>query len=155
MAATTGAFDTTFRVVILSRFPFLAAGDIQSPPGARELTRLHPWVKVDVPGTEHDPVIVSAHLKSETGLAERFRRAVEMRRLTGHLGAAGLNAGDNFIVLGDFNPSGIDTMFSELPAGLPGSFLLGSDITFPVRYTTDPAGVFLHAARVAPRAEAA
>ena len=142
VAATTGAFDTTFRVVILSRFPFLSEGDIQSPPGARELSRLHPWVMVDVPGTTNDPVIVSAHLKSETGLAERFRRAVEMRRLVAHLADTGLTASDNFIVMGDFNPSGIDTTFTGLPAGLPGSYVPGGDITFPVQYSLDPLAYF-------------
>lgn len=142
VAGTSGAFDNTFRVVILSRFPFLTEGDIQSPAGAREISRLHPVVKVDVPGTTRDPVIVSTHLKSETGLAERFRRAVEMKRLVGHLETAGLTDDDNFIILGDFNPSSDDHTFSTLPSGLPGSYVLGSDITFPVSYSTDPLAYF-------------
>ena len=142
VAATTGAFDNTFRGVILSRYPFVSVADIQSPAGAMELSRLHPVVKVDVPGTENDPMIVSVHLKSETGLADRFRRAVEMKRLVGHLEFAGLDDGDNFIVLGDFNPSSIDTTFAALPTGLPGSYVLGNDITFPINYSTDPLAYF-------------
>ncbi len=135
----TNVFDTSLRVVFLSRFPFLTTDTVRSPVGAKDMTRLHPVVKVDVPGTNNDPVLVSVHLKSGTLLADRFQRAVEMKRLTGYLSASGLTNADNLIVLGDFNPSSTNTTFAELPAsGLPGSFVLGSDITFPVTYSTDP-----------------
>jgi endonuclease/exonuclease/phosphatase family metal-dependent hydrolase len=153
VASISGAFDNTFQTVILSRYPFITAGDINSPPGANEITRLHPVVKVDVPGTTNDPVIISTHLKSETGLAERFRRAVEMRRVVGHIENAGLTNSENFIVLGDFNPSSTDTVFAAPPSGLPGSYVLGNDITFPVNYWTDPVDYFTSpgAARVEAR----
>ena len=153
VASISGAFDNTFQTVILSRYPFITEGDINSPPGAKEITRLHPVVKVDVPGTTNDPVIISTHLKSETGLAERFRRAVEMRRVVGHVENAGLTNSDNFIVLGDFNPSSSDTEFAAPPSGLPGSYVLGNDITFPVSYRIDPVDYFTSpgAARLEPR----
>lgn len=135
----TNVFDTSLRVVFLSRFPFLTTDTVRSPADAKDMTRLHPVVKVDVPGTNNDPVLVSVHLKSGTLLADRFQRAVEMKRLTGYLSASGLTNADNFIVLGDFNPSSTNTTFTELPASdLPASFVLGSDITFPVTYSTDP-----------------
>lgn len=138
VAPAVNTFDTTFRVAFMSRFPFISTLAIDSPPGAKELTRRHPAVKVDVPGTDNDPVIISAHLKAGTSLTDRFRRAVEMRRLTGYLTSSGLTFDDNFIVLGDFNPSSINATFNELPAGLPGSYVLGNDITFPVTYSVDP-----------------
>ena len=138
----TGAFDPSLRVVIMSRFPFITEADIVSPAGARELSRLHPVVKVDVPGTTRDLVVVSAHLKAETSLADRFRRAVEMKRLVAYLGSAGLANDDNFVIVGDFNPSSINATFTGLPTGLPGGFVLGSDIAFPVSYSTNPLTYF-------------
>lgn len=138
----SGVFDTSLRVVFMSRFPFLSSSAINSPAGAKELTRLHPVVKVDVPGTQNDPVLVSTHLKAGTLLADRFRRAVEMKRLTGYLTASGLTDDDNFIVLGDFNPSAINATFNSLPNDLPGSYVLGTDITFPVTYSTNMLSYF-------------
>ena len=102
--STGGAFDSTLRNVILSRFPFISAQNIGSPAGAKEITRLHPAVRVDVQGTPNDPLIISAHLKSGTSAQEKFRRAVEMKRLVGHLTSTGQGNDDNFIILGDFNP---------------------------------------------------
>jgi endonuclease/exonuclease/phosphatase family metal-dependent hydrolase len=148
VAPATNTFDTTFRVAFLSRFPFLNTLSIDSPPGARELTRRHPVVKVDVPGTHRDPVIVSTHLKAGTSSADRFRRAVEMMRLTGHLTSSALTDDDNFIVLGDFNPSSINATFTELPPGLPGSYVLGNDIAFPVTYSVNPLAYFTAPAAV-------
>lgn len=140
---TTNAFDTSLRVVFLSSFPFLMTDTVHSPVGAKDMTRLHPVVKVDVPGTNNDPVLAAVHLKSGTLPADRFQRAVEMKRLAGYLSAAGVTNADNLIILGDFNPSSINTTFTELPAsGLPASFALGSDITFPVTYSTDPIAYF-------------
>lgn len=149
----TGAFDTSLRVVILSRFPFISTTNIGSPSGAKEMTRLHPVVKVDVPGTARDLVMVSAHLKAGTETSDRFRRAVEMKRLTGHLASTGLTNDDNFVILGDFNPSSINTTFSTLPSGLPSSYVLGGDITLPVTYSTNPLAYFSTpgAARLDPR----
>ena len=143
VSPVTGAFDPIFRVAILSKFPFLAASDIVSPPGAAELSRLHPMVKIDVPGTTNDLVMASVHLKAETALADRFRRAVEMKRLVASFAASGLTNDDNFVVLGDFNPSSINATFTALPAtGLPGSYVLGSDMTFPISYSTEPTTYF-------------
>ncbi len=144
----TDAFDPIFRTVFLSRFPFLSSAAIGSPPGAREITRLHPAVRVDVPGIDNDPLLISPHLKAGTNRSDRFRRAVEMRRLTGHLASFGFADDDNFIILGDFNPSSINTTFESQPSGLPGSFVLGSDIAFPVSYHVNPAAYFLTPAAV-------
>lgn len=130
----SGNFDTSLRVVILSRYPFASTASILSPPGAREIARHCPALVVDVPGTTADPLVISAHLKSGTTTADRFRRAVEMRRLVQYLDNSGYGVDDNFIILGDFNPSGSTTTFSALPSGLPGTFALGSDIALPITY---------------------
>ncbi len=134
-------FDTTLRNAFLSRYPFLTADSIRSPALARELARLHPVVKVDVPGTTNDPVLIGAHLKSGDG-SNRFRRAVEMKRLTGHLTTLGLTNADNFIVMGDFNlnPNYGDATYASVPTttDMPGSYDLGADIPLPVQFRVDP-----------------
>jgi len=140
---TSNAFDPSLRVVFLSRFPFLSTVAIRSPAGDKDMTRLIPAVRVDVPGTNRDPLIIGTHLKSGTGVPDRFQRAVEMQRLTDHLLANGVGDNDNFIVLGDFNLSGNDRNFSGIPSsGIPSSFVLGDDISFPVNYYTDATAYF-------------
>jgi len=141
-APTTNAFDTSLRVVFISKFPFLTTTSISSPAGSREITRLIPAVRVDVPGTTQDPLLISAHLKSGTATADRFRRAVEMKRLTGYLTAQAVTASDNFIILGDFNPSSTNTTFNAQPSGLPISFVLGPGISYPFSYTTNMLAYF-------------
>lgn len=148
VSSSTGALDTSLRVAILSRYPFLTTTQVGSPAGAKEMTRLHPVVKVDVPGTTQDPVIASLHLKSGTLLVERFRRAVEMTRLVRHLEAAHTND-DNLIILGDFNPSATIANFSQSQydtwkanGDLPSTYTLGADIAFPLSYFTVPASYF-------------
>jgi endonuclease/exonuclease/phosphatase family metal-dependent hydrolase len=142
VAPSTNTFDTSLRVMFLSRHPFLSTTSIGSPAGAKEITRLHPAVRVDVPGTTRDPLLISAHLKSGTDLSDRFRRTVEMRRLSAYLTSSGLTADDNFIVMGDFNLSSTNRTFDTLPSGLPGSFDLGADISLPISYSTNPLSYF-------------
>jgi endonuclease/exonuclease/phosphatase family metal-dependent hydrolase len=142
VAPTTNAFDTSLRVIFLSRYPFITTAAVGSPAGAKEITRLFPVVKVDLPGTANDPTILALHLKSGTTLEDRFRRAVEMKRIVGYLASKGFTANDNFIILGDFNPSSTNKTFTELPSGLPTTFSLGSDLTFPITYSTNPLTYF-------------
>lgn len=140
------SLDFSLRTIFLSRFPFLATDQVSSPSGANEIARRHPVVTVDVPGTDRDPVIISLHLKSGTGSDDRFRRAVEMRRLDEYLDAQGITAADNLVILGDFNLD-LDpntSSFLAEPSGLPGSYDLGGDILAefaaetPLEYTEFP-----------------
>ncbi len=145
LSSTTGAFDTSLRVIFLSRYPFLSTTAVGSPSGAKEITRLFPTVKVDLPGTTKDPTILAVHLKSGTASDERFRRAVEMKRIVGYFAAQGFTADDNFIILGDFNPSSTNKTFTALPAGLPTTYSLGMDFNFPtvpITYSTNPLNYF-------------
>ena len=143
VASISNAIDSTFRVAFISRFPFIQSADVNSPQGARELTRRHPAVRVDVPGVDHDPLLISLHLKAGTARTDRFRRAIEMRRLTEHLTSNGVADDDNFVILGDFNSSSVQAVFDELPTGLPSTYVLGSDITFPVTYFVNPVHYFI------------
>ncbi len=138
VSSLTRAFDTTLRVAFLSRYPFLSQTSIAAPVGTREITRNHPAVVVNVPGTNRNPLIISAHLKAGTTQADRFRRAVEMRRLTDFLNAPAQSAINNWVILGDFNPSSISTDFPNLPANLPATFNLGNDIQLPISYHVNP-----------------
>ena len=137
-----GPIDTSLRVAFLSRYPFLTTEVIRSPQGAKEITRLFPVVRVNIPGTTRDPLLISGHLKSGTTTTDRFRRTVEMKRLTGYLTSQGLTADDNFIIMGDFNLSSNNTTFTALPPDLPDSYILGSDITLPISYSTNPLSYF-------------
>ncbi len=154
IAPATNTFDTSLHVVFLSRFPFLSQTLIGSPAGAKEMNRLIPAVKVDVPGTTRDPVLVAAHLKSGSEASDLFQRTIELRRLTNYLTAQGFASSDNFLVMGDFNLSSNPRTFTSTPAsGLPASFSLGADITFPISYFTDPTLYFSNPAvtRILPR----
>ncbi|NJR42677.1 MAG: hypothetical protein HC767_08415 [Akkermansiaceae bacterium] len=142
LAPSTNSFDTSLRVTFLSRFPILTSTAINSPAGAKEITRLFPAVKVDVPGTAKDPLLIATHLKSGTTAADRFRRAVEMRRLAEHLITQNLGIDDNYIIMGDFNLSSVNRTFTVLPTGLPSTYVLDSDVLLPVTYTTNPLDYF-------------
>jgi endonuclease/exonuclease/phosphatase family metal-dependent hydrolase len=136
-------FDSDLRVAVISRYPFISTGAIRSPENMRELTRLHAVVKVDVPGTTNDPVIITAHLKPGDG-EDRFRRGVEMKRLAMHLNVLGLTEDDNYIITGDFNfnPNYGNTTYNSLPGGLPGTYALGPDIPLPFSYSINPLAYF-------------
>jgi endonuclease/exonuclease/phosphatase family metal-dependent hydrolase len=147
----SGVFDTTLRVVFLSRHPFISTANIGSAPGANEITRYHPVVKVNVPGTANDPVIISTHLKAGTATEDRFRRAIEMKRLVGYLTTASSSINDNYVILGDFNPSSSNTtvsfetynaFFTKQNRVIPLSYSVGSDVVFPVTYSTNMLSYF-------------
>jgi Endonuclease/Exonuclease/phosphatase family/Bacterial TSP3 repeat len=154
IAPTIDVFDPSLRVAFLSRFPFLTQSSIGPPGMAKDVTRRLPMVKVDVPGTTRDPVLLAAHLKSGSEASDLFQRTVEMRRLTDALNAQSLGLNDNFIVMGDFNLSNSDRTFTALPpSGLPSGFILGADIIFPQNYSTNPLAYFTTPAvnRIIPR----
>lgn len=145
VAPTTNVFDPSLRVAFLSRFPFLTQTSIGPPAGAKDVTRRFPMVKVDVPGTARDPVLIGAHLKSASEASDLFQRTVEMRRLTDSLGSQGFTPDDNYIVLGDFNLSADDDdrTFTAIPGtGMPSGFVLGADVALPVTYYKNPLRYF-------------
>ena len=138
----SSAIDTQSRVVILSKFPFLNSWSILSPAGENDMTRAASAVLIDLPGTDADPVIVNAHLKCCLEPDDSFRRAVEMHRINNFLIDEGFDSSDNIFFLGDFNLIGSSWTYDSLPAGLPVSYQLGTDVSFPVNYSPDPASYF-------------
>jgi len=137
-----GAIDPQSRVIILSKIPFLNTWSILSPPGANEMTRAASAVLLDLPGSNADPVIVNAHLKCCLEPDDSFRRAVEMYRINQFLLDEGFDNSDNIFVLGDFNLIGSNWTYDALPDGLPASYQLGNDISYPVNYSPDPTTYF-------------
>jgi len=140
----TSALDTQNRVALMSKYPFVtnSTDNIVSPNGANDVTRAAAAAMVDVPGTDNDPVFVTAHLKCCFEDDDPFRRAVEMIRIQKYLQSKGLDGEDNVFVLGDFNLLGGNQTFSNLPQGLPATYSLGNDITFDVQYFANPTDYF-------------
>ena len=142
IATTQRVLDSGMRAGFLSRYPITSAINIVPPPAARDMVRQIPAIVVDIPATVADPTILTLHLKCCLDPDDPFRRAVELKRARDHLASRGLTAQDNVIVLGDFNLIGNDLVFEAIPGGLPTTFDLGEDITFPVNYHIDPAAYF-------------
>lgn len=137
----TTPLDTTLRTAVFSRFPIVMTNWVQSPVGAMEMTRQNLGVKIDVPDTPNDPLIVVVHPKccSSSSGQESFRRAIEMRRVREFVESNSIPALDNVFVVGDFNLVGTDDIeFGSLPSGLPQRYVLGSDVVWPMLYRRDP-----------------
>lgn len=126
-----------------SRFPITSSFNVFSPVGANEITRPPFRVVVAVPGTVRPLVLWTLHHKALGSSTDRFRRAIESIRcandIDGYLAAQPGHL--DMVVLGDMNEdvrSSQPAQFNSLPSGLPTSYALGSDITFPVYYATFP-----------------
>ena len=141
-ASVEGVLDSGLRAGFISRYPLSSVANIRSPAGARDMVRQIPAILVDVPGTVADPTILTLHLKCCLDQDDPFRRAVELKRATDYLIGQALTAEDNLIVLGDFNLIGRNLVYEVIPNGLPRSFDLGEDVSFPVSYHIDPASYF-------------
>ena len=139
------ALDTNSRVVLISKFPFISTHSIASPSGARDVARPHAAALVDVPGTDADPTIITLHLKCCFDSDDFFRRAVEIERIKLFLTDQNLTGADNIMIMGDYNLLGTDSVYNSLPSGLPASYVLGPDITFPVSYFANPELYFVEA----------
>ncbi len=116
---------------------YLWSNWISVDDAARDLTRPFVRLRLQAPGSDRYVSVVTAHLKAGGGDVDRFRRMVEYVRL----GQAAENEFSEYpdnavVVLGDLNervdPSVV--VFDALPAGLPSSYELGSDIVLPLTY---------------------
>ncbi len=143
-----GPLSGGLKVGYCSRHPILSASGIASPQNCggttvKELTRQPLRIAVDVPDAENPLVLWAMHHKASSGNDDRFRRAIEARRITGDIAAylAANPTHSEYIVLGDMNDDVGDfqtAQYNSLPSGLPGSYQLGCDITFPVPHAVFP-----------------
>ncbi len=137
----SGTLSGGLRTGVLSRVPITgaiswSAAALSGDPAANDITRDIFEVTLDVPDVCNPLVVFPVHFKASSGSGNRFRRAVEQRRLRSRIEAVKLADPSTLIVVGgDFNDALDDTFgstFTSVPSGLPGSFSLGTDITFPV-----------------------
>ncbi len=139
-----GPFSGGLYVGYYSRFPILSTFNVQSPPSAAELTRSPLRAVIAVPDAASALVIWTMHHKCCTSAGnEQFRRAIEAIRIVQDIDAyvATNPAQTEFLFLGDLNQNLTEAQpaqYDSLPSGLPASYVLGSDITFPVLYATFP-----------------
>ncbi|MCH2169510.1 IPTL-CTERM sorting domain-containing protein [Myxococcota bacterium] len=138
LAFTSGAPFGSDRNAILSLYPFVSttehtSASLSGDVAANDISRLILEAVVDVPGNARDLTVVSKHWKSGTGNDDEFRRVVESLRIAQAL--SGLTSADDaYVVLGDVNEEAdsvprTPNPFTSLPSGLPGSFVLGADLT--------------------------
>jgi endonuclease/exonuclease/phosphatase family metal-dependent hydrolase len=90
-------------------------------------------------GTDCRVGVFTVHLKSLEEDADLFRRQVEVERLRQAIDRyRGMYPGDPLVVMGDFNENlgdpALGRSFASVPADLPRSYDLGSDIQLPLVY---------------------
>lgn len=144
LSGTSGTLSGGLQNAVLSKHPILAhvawtSASASGDPAANDMTRNILEVVIAVPEVCHPVAVFSLHLKAGSGSTDEFRRAVELMRLEAAVAAHVANHPDDHIVIGgDFNedlgdgPFGLT--FNNLPSGLPASYKLGNDVTFPVVY---------------------
>jgi len=144
-ADDSGTLSGGLRNGVLSRHPIASSTSygsvaLSGDPGANDIGRDILEVVLDVPDVDGPIAVYSLHFKAGSSGTDRFRRAVETIRLGQAVAAfVAANPDGHVIVAGDLNDDVVDggpfdNTFNALPGGLPGSFDLGNDITFPVVY---------------------
>ena len=133
-----------------SRFPIQSTYNVESPPGAKELSRYPFRAVIDIPDAELPLVIWNMHHKSGATSIDKFRRAIEAYRITQNIDAylAANSWNVEYLFVGDMNDDIRDNQtaqFTNQPAGAPGEYVLGSDIVFPVRYSKFPTDRYIDA----------
>lgn len=122
----------------MNRTASYTAADLASDGNANDLARDIIAVRVELDDGCHANVL-AIHAKSGQEDLDRFRRQVEFVRLAQAIDDVRAKfPGEGVVVMGDFNENLDDPMigqvFTEVPAGLPESYRLGSDIELPLTY---------------------
>jgi endonuclease/exonuclease/phosphatase family metal-dependent hydrolase len=127
----------------LSRLPIvegasLTSSDISTDTNAHETGRDIVRVRVQVSPGRHVSIF-SVHLKSGFETADEVRRQVEMVRAVQAMQQQEARfPNDGMVLLGDFNEeidgSALGHVYAVPPVGLPQSWNLGSDLSFPITY---------------------
>ena len=138
-----GSMAGSLYMGFFSRFPILSTYNIQSPPGAKELSRYPFRAVINVPEAEHPLVIWNEHHKSGAASIDKFRRAIEAYRISQDVDAyLTANPDDvEYMLVGDLNDDIRDNQtaqYTNQPSGAPSEYVLGSDIVFPVLYSKFP-----------------
>jgi len=131
----------------MARFPLdvlgsWGSGDLADDPQANEVGRDFLAVRADLSEAVGAPCwlgLITLHLKSGQEPIDWFRRQIETIRLAQAADVyRGQHPEDPLVILGDFNETlddvGLGSVFESAPPDLPGSYQLGTDITFPMTY---------------------
>ncbi|MFT7616668.1 MAG: endonuclease/exonuclease/phosphatase family metal-dependent hydrolase [Planctomycetota bacterium] len=144
VANASGTLSGSLRAAVMSKYPILNAishtsislsGDMNANDISRDILE----VQIQVPNTPQRLGIFILHLKASSGSTNDFRRTVEIIRTMQAVDAfKAAFPGAPWIVCGDINDDigdrGFGNTFNNLPGSLPGSYSLGSDISFPLTY---------------------
>lgn len=130
-----------------SRFPIVASANITGPEGSKDMTRFPFRVTIQIPGAKNPLVIWNMHHKASSSTTDKYRRSIEAYRIIQDINAycASNLTHTEYIFVGDLNEN-VDKDTSKTPqwfteertTGLPVSWVLGSDIPFPLRYAIFP-----------------
>ena len=143
-SGTSGTMTGDLMVSVLSKHPILGSVSwnsktISGDGTANDITRNILQVTIDVPDVCEPVALFTFHFKASGGATNDFRRAVENIRLKQVVEAyIGANPDHHIVFGGDFNvdpafgPFG--QTFNSLPSGLPATFDLGNDLSFPITY---------------------
>ncbi|GEM_PF-2757171 len=144
-SSISGTMSGNLRTACLSRLPILryeswSSVELSGDPNANDIGRdiFACWVD---PGGDLSPwVVLTVHLKASPGDPNLFRRQIEVQRTVQAIEVIrSSDPGSPIVLAGDFNedpgrgPFGSPT-WNAPPPGLPASYRLGNDITFPVTY---------------------
>ena len=140
----SGTLSGSLRNGVLSMHPIVSFSShnsvsLSGDANANDITRDIFEARIQVPNAADLLGVFSVHFKASSGGTNDFRRAVEVHRLAQAIdGFVAANPGAPWVVTGDFNEDLGDgpfgNSFSSLPSGLPQTYDLGNDISFPVIY---------------------
>jgi endonuclease/exonuclease/phosphatase family metal-dependent hydrolase len=126
---------------VMSMHPFVSTAtetsvSLSGDPNALDLTRNFIVATIDIPDATGDLSIAGNHWKAGFSDADEFRRSIESIRAMQTVEDLDSSL-DAFLIVGDMNDDIADSpddpsQFNSLPSGLPVSFELGNDISFPV-----------------------
>lgn len=144
VSTTSGTLSGSLYNGAVSRFPIVfsnsySSAEISGDPTANDITRDIFEMHVQVPNAADVTAFFIMHLKSGAGSANEFRRAVELKRLGQVItNFQSAHPSATYVVCGDFNEDIGDgpfgNAFNTVPSGMPTTFDLGNDVTFPVVY---------------------
>jgi len=144
VSSISGTMSGNLRLAVMSTYPIVfsqshSAVDLSGDPNANDITRDIFEAHIQVTGASTVLGVFVVHLKAGSGNDEDFRRTIELIRVQQALSAFQVaNPGAAFALVGDMNEDIGDgpfgSSFSSMPGGMPASYNLGNDITFPVVY---------------------
>ncbi len=141
----SGTLSGNERTAVLSRWPIVdsvsySAAELSGDPDANDITRDIFVVWIEIEAGRAAWAVITVHLKAGTSDTSKFRRQVEIRRVVQAIELVrAATPGSPVVLTGDFNedprngPFGAP-VFDAPPPGLPVTYRLGADITFPVIY---------------------